>query len=373
MKTLIKRPTKIERERKVLLGFIELFLKERKPIGSNTLRENGFKDLSSATIRNYFAHLEKEDYLKQAHSSGGRIPTPKAFRFYADTHKDTAVTPSKEKWDEDVKEISEFLQRAGEKLSEKTHLPVFLSTPLFEMDFIQKLHLIRLDPMRLLCVMITDFGLIRTETLYLPENIDDQKLQDIEHYFYWRLSKKDKPEIDEAVLKSAQRLYNELMVRYVVESSNVQSQNIFKMGLSKLLNYPEFCQTADLASGLAIFENPEKMQSLLKHTVEKNDLVYLIGEDLSDFVETSHNCSIILIPYHINQIPVGALALLGPLGLSYRDLFATMRFFSENISQVLTKNVYKYKIAYKTFHDAKNFTQNLADSSSILLEDKSNT
>src|SRR5690349_18344642 len=78
-----KRPAKDQRERLVLLGLVDLHLSSGKPIGSNTLRENGFENLSSATIRNYFMKLEEDGFLKQQHSSGGRIPTEKGFRLYA--------------------------------------------------------------------------------------------------------------------------------------------------------------------------------------------------------------------------------------------------------------------------------------------------
>jgi heat-inducible transcriptional repressor len=84
----LKKPTKDERERLILFGLVDLYLQSGKPIGSNTLRENGFEALSSATIRNYFAKLEEEGLVKQQHSSGGRIPTATAYKIYAEAHFD---------------------------------------------------------------------------------------------------------------------------------------------------------------------------------------------------------------------------------------------------------------------------------------------
>src|SRR3989344_4580366 len=82
-----KKLSKVDREQSVLFGLIELYLKTGKPIGSHTLQENGFESLSSATIRNYFGKMEEQGYLKQQHTSGGRIPTQKAFRAYAEAHR----------------------------------------------------------------------------------------------------------------------------------------------------------------------------------------------------------------------------------------------------------------------------------------------
>ena len=79
-----KKPSKTDRERSVLLGLVDLYLKLGKPIGSQTLQDHGFESLSSATIRNYFSKMESDGFLKQQHTSGGRIPTAKAFRLYAD-------------------------------------------------------------------------------------------------------------------------------------------------------------------------------------------------------------------------------------------------------------------------------------------------
>ena len=78
----MKIPKKMDKKKIVLFGLIDLYIKAGKPIGSNTLRANGFECFSSATIRNYFSDLEKLGYLTQQHSSGGRIPTTLAYREY---------------------------------------------------------------------------------------------------------------------------------------------------------------------------------------------------------------------------------------------------------------------------------------------------
>src|SRR5271170_1103726 len=107
MKTLaLKKPAKDQREKLILFGLVDLYLQTGKPIGSNTLRENGFESLSSATIRNYFASLEEEGYVKQQHSSGGRIPTSTAFKAFAEAHIDQPRITLDE-----IKEIQRSLQK----------------------------------------------------------------------------------------------------------------------------------------------------------------------------------------------------------------------------------------------------------------------
>lgn len=96
LKPVIKKPGRDDRERKVLLGLVDYYIKTGKPVGSNTLKESGFGDLSSATIRNYFARLEEEGYLMQQHSSGGRIPTHSAYRIYAAEYQNETLTEVRE-------------------------------------------------------------------------------------------------------------------------------------------------------------------------------------------------------------------------------------------------------------------------------------
>ena len=164
-----QKSSKEEREYKILQGLIERYIQTGDPVGSNTLKDAGFDDISSATIRNYFANLEKKGYLEQQHSSGGRIPTEAAFRLYANEMYDSRVISSK---DEEIlqplrtsesKEITTYLQQAAETLSSMTEFAVFLSAPRFDHDFIADLKLVPIDIHRFLCVLITDFGVINTE------------------------------------------------------------------------------------------------------------------------------------------------------------------------------------------------------------------
>ena len=131
-----KKPSKNDREQAVLLGLVELYLKLGKPIGSQTLQENGFASLSSATIRNYFSKMESLGFLKQQHTSGGRIPTAGAFRLYADAFKNQGII---EKEQEDLlnevfakngNEVVTMLHKAVETLSEATQCAAFASSPL---------------------------------------------------------------------------------------------------------------------------------------------------------------------------------------------------------------------------------------------------
>ncbi len=349
-----KRPPKTDREQAVLLGLMELYLKSGKPIGSHTLQENGFDSLSSATIRNYFSKMEEVGYLKQQHSSGGRIPTDKAFRFYANTYINQGVVEKAQEealeavLKKDSKEVAAILHKSADILSELTKCAVFISSPRFDQDFIQDVRLLNLDSEKILSVLITDFGLVRTETVYLDKPVDPSFLRTTEEYFLWRMNKGEKPLFkDESESKLAQKIYNEIIVRHVVGYANFPEGDIFRTGLSKLLAYPEFNDATALANSLSLLEDKTQMLTLLNTCLQNDGISCWIGDELYPHVPIGADCSVIATPYKINQTNAGAIALLGPTRLPYRNLFGMLQIFSEQISRILTENLYKYKITFR--------------------------
>ena len=348
-----KKKQRDEKEKSVLLGLVELYLCTGKPIGSNTLRENGLDNISSATIRNYFSKLEAQEFLLQQHSSGGRIPTTNAYKFYADHHihsleadpKD--IETLKKELDRDTREIANYLAHASEVLSEITQTAIFLSTPRFDQDLIIDIKLLGVDNKRYLCILITDFGLIHTEILYTAKKLSSFSLKRIESYFRFRMTGLDRPKLNKSEEVIAEKFYNEILIRHIVNYSNFTSEDVYKTGFSKLLHYPEFRDAAVLATSLSIFENAAYMRGLLNKCCEAGDLQCWIGNDLNYPNVNPIHSSVITVPYFIHTKPVGAIALLGPIRMPYPKLFGTLRAFSTLVSEVLTRNLYKYKITYR--------------------------
>jgi heat-inducible transcriptional repressor len=357
MKKLLtsRRAKKTTREQRVLLGLVELYIDTGKPVGSATLHSRGFSELSAATIRNYFARLEREGYLQQQHASGGRIPTARAFQAYASAHE-ADEGAGRYRVDEErlkalqceTKEAAAYVQAAGEQLAQMSGLAVFLTAPRFDHDFVLEIKLVSLDATRCLCVMLTDFGSILTEVLQTERKLGAHSLRRMEHYFAWRLTGHDLPEpLPEGELRIAARFYHELMVRYITRYSSFTEPDLFRMGFSNLLAYPEFKSAAALANGLALFESSTSMRRLL-HECEKGGVLrYWIGEMLAPFAPSAIECAVVAVPYRINQLPVGAIGLLGPMRLDYRRLFAIARRLSEVISESLTKSLYRYRIQFR--------------------------
>ena len=364
--------TKEDKENSLLIGLVQLYIKTSDPIASNTLKENGFDHISSATIRNYFSNLEKKGYLHQQHVSGGRIPTSKAFKYYIEHILKTSFLDKKDlkKFDslltEDKKVLS-LLNSSLDLLSNETNLSIFQSFPRFDQDFINNIKLVYLEKNKLMCIILTDLGVIKTDLLYSPKDLDESIVKQIEDFFLWRMNKKNKPNIeDTSILKISQQLYNEIMVRYIIGYSN-EKDEIYKTGLSKLLQYPDFKDPVILAEALSIFENSCLMNQILQIACQKKTISYYICEDLEKFQIDVKNLTLITIPYFISNIAVGAIAVLAPINIDYKKTFSLLQTYSDLLSKQLTKMIYKHKITFRQSSDLKKILDN-----SILLEDQRN-
>lgn len=381
-KTPARKPFgKKERQLQVLLALVELYIRTEKPIGSNTLRELKLQQFSSATLRNYFTVLENEGYLHQLHSSGGRIPTQKAYRVYAEQALNSSQTkdrPFLKKQEQELlqqlrapesTEVSELLQRGAELLSRLTRRAVFLSAPKFDHDLIADLKLLAIDQNRCLCAILTSFGLVKTELLHTEEKLHAFSVKRIEAYFHWRLTGRDPPsELSESEQEIANRFYNEILVRYIVGYSNFSEEEIYRTGLSQLLHYPDYTtETGKLASCLSLFENPHKMRLLLRECTKMRELKYWIGDQLPLETPGTNECAVLAVPYHVGPRAVGAIGLLGPVCAPYPALFELLKHFSEALSEGLTNSIYRFGITYR---QPNNRLASIEQEKTLLLEDK---
>jgi heat-inducible transcriptional repressor len=348
-----KKPAKDEREKTILFGLIDLYLKEGKPVGSDTLREKGFDSFSSATIRNYFMKLEDEGFLKQLHSSGGRIPTTQALRLFAHHHllspefSQERAKQIQERFKKETREVTSYLQKATEEISEITGCAAFLSAPRFDQDFILEVKLVLIDHSRFLAVLITDFGQIKTEVLYAEKKVSPVLLKRIETYFNWRITGLEKPSLNREEEVLADNLYKELMLRHIVGYTHFSSEDIFQAGFSKLLSHADFNHAAALAAGLSLFENKTMLKTLLSDVGREGKMRCWIGEDLAPFMKEAASCCVIAIPYKINQTICGSLGILGPTRLPFRELFGTLEMIASMLSESLTQSVYKFKLSFR--------------------------
>lgn len=348
------KPLKAEREKQVLFGLIDMYIHTGKPVGSQSLQESAFESISPATIRNYFAKLEEEGFLMQAHASAGRIPTPLAFKLYIeDIGQNYPLDPKEVNWIKsrlikETKEVISYLQEAADLLSELGVCATFLSSLRFDQDFIQDIRLVPLDASRLLSILITDFGLVHTEIMRVDTKLSQFSIKRLENFFKFKMTGLDRPELSEEEELLAKRLYNEVLMRHLVNHVHFTHADIYKTGFSKLLVHPDFAELSQLSSTMALFENENSLQTILQDAQRTTQLIRYVGDDLNHFIKTKQPiASILALPYFIHQNTAGAFGVLIPMRSDYKRLIALLELFSECITETLTKSVYTYKISYR--------------------------
>ena len=350
-----KRMGRKDREKRILLGLVEYYIKTGKPVGSEVLHEAGFQDMSSATIRNYFAVLEEEGYVSQLHSSGGRIPTSRAFHLYAQECIDDAM---KEELEEgafsfasknDFQDIISCLQETAATLSARLRLGVIISSPRFDRDSIVDIHFHFLDVRRALAVVISELGVIHTQVLMPLEPLSPSLIRKADRFAKARIYKEplEKEIFEGEELQLIRRLYQEAVASFFVSYSSFSSEDIWKVGFSHLLEYPEFEESESLTASLSLFENTSLLRGLFREVERHNALRFWMGETLKPYVSSEPNCAFIAVPYHISNHPVGAIGVLGPERMMYKDVFRYLHSWSNTLSSYLTNLFIKHRISYR--------------------------
>jgi heat-inducible transcriptional repressor len=369
-----KRAGRKDRERKILISLVEYYLRTGKPVGSHTLQETENSDLSSATIRNYFVSLEQAGYLTQQHISGGRIPQAKAFVEYAsycldELSQEPATHDSPLPIDEniDTDAVVSILQQTAHSLSQKANLATAISSPRFDHDVVKEITFVFIDTNRTLAVIITEFGLVHTHTISPPFTITPTLLRKADRFARARLFQEtiESDSFEPEELDQVRTIYQEAIASYFVRYSSVSQEDLWRAGFSRLLQCPDFDASNSLTAPLSLFENTTAIRALMRETVRSATLKFWIGEALLPHIIGTPNCAFLAVPYLIGSRPVGAIAVIGPMRLLYRDVFKLLRSVSLQLSRTLSRCFVHHRISYR---NRESHTVFLQDDQRLALE-----
>lgn len=352
---MTKRPLRQKKELSILVGLVEHYIKTGKPVGSGVLQEAEFHSMSSATIRNYFSSLEEEGYVRQVHTSGGRIPLSKAYELYAKNcleeveKADLVQHPLSIQPKDGANDIILMLEEAAARISDQLKVAVVLSAPRFDRDSIVDIHFHFIDVRRVLAVILSEFGLVHTEVLMPLEPVSPALVRKADRFAKARLYKEmSDPELyDQGELELIRRLYQEAVSSFFVGYSSFSQEDIWKTGFLHLLSYPELEETSRLGASLALFENSSLERRLIREVMKEGKIQFWIGEKLQPYLSCEPSCVFIAAPYRVGNHSVGGLGILGPERMWYKDVFRLILSTCEEISEVLTNCLMRQRITYR--------------------------
>ncbi|NLB48767.1 MAG: heat-inducible transcription repressor HrcA, partial [Erysipelotrichia bacterium] len=171
----------LSRSNTILKYIVEYFIKKAQPVGSHTLIEEYKLPYSSATIRNEMYALEKEGYIEKTHSSSGRVPSAKGYRFYCDNLRDGGVAEEFKNsiqtvLDQKIKSIDEVIKASCEILSHMTNLVSVVMGPDELEEKLASIQMVQISDNSITAVFVTDKGYVENKTFIVPENISTKEV-----------------------------------------------------------------------------------------------------------------------------------------------------------------------------------------------------
>lgn len=335
------------RKRKILQALITDYISTAEPIGSRTIARKYNLGVSPATIRNEMADLEMLGYIEQLHTSSGRIPSAKGYRFYVDSLLSPEQVSDNEKvlinnWFEaKVRRVEEVFQETAKILSRMTRNISMVLAPQLSQCIFKYLQFLPLDEHRVILVIVTDTGFVENKVVNFPEGISFEDLQQIAAGINRRLSGLSFDKIKTSVLREIQdnllkdSWLFENAIEVLREALTIdKTDRVYLGGTTQLLNQPEF-RDVDKVKGLLNILEQEKLLRDIMHVSDKDGISVRIGSE--NKYTGIQNCSVVQATYAIEGQVVGAIAVLGPTRMEYGKVMAILEFMHGHLEEILRK------------------------------------
>jgi heat-inducible transcriptional repressor len=338
-----------ERKIGILREVVGRFIENADPVSSKEIVNNLDFDLSSATIRKEMAELESMGYLTHPHTSAGRMPTDKGYRFYVDNllkEELNAGTDYDNKSsnainiaiDKDM-EIEAILQKCTEMLARFTNYLSMIIAPTIQQSRFKHIELLKFRSKNILIVLITDTGRVYKKSSAMAGEYTDLDLQSASNIMNMQLRDKNFVDISMEDIKLQKGDSNlVLLINRVIGlikeciKENFQYNKIFIHGASVILKQPEFIDLKKIHNILRVIENEYLLMKLLLDFSDDSDFIIKIGSEL--FEEGTEDLSLIASRYKIYGNSTGAIGVLGPKRMDYCQVIRSLNIFRKSLTEI---------------------------------------
>ena len=339
-----------ERKCKILQAIVDDYITTAEPVGSRSIARRHGMGISPATIRNEMADLEILGYLEQPHTSAGRIPSPRGYRFYVDcllnqpkiSENDIALITN---WYEvKVKSIEEVFQETAKIISRMTHNVSLVLAPQISSSTFKYLQFLPLDDRRAIVVVVTDAGFLENKVIDIPEGLSLEDLQQIARSINNRLGGLSFSGIKSSLLREIKQdvlkdpvLFETALTILGQALAVEKNERVYLGGTTQLLNQPEF-RDVDKIRGLLTMLEEEKLLYDILHMQDGDGVVVTIGQE--NKYSGIHDCSMVQATYRVDGQVIGTLAVLGPTRMEYGKIMSVLEYMHHHMGELLKK----YKI-----------------------------
>lgn len=317
----------------ILRLIVEYFIKTAQPVGSQTLLDNYKLDLSSATIRNEMQELENEGYLEKTHTSSGRVPSTKGYKYYIKNLRETVTGSSKFQYQiatvltDRARTIEDVLSESCEILSKMTNMVSLVLGGASE-ESLKKVQLIPISNNSATVIFLTSSGNVENKTFVFDEKLSLKDLEDCVEMLNKRLEGTKINDIIEKMstlkpllfdtLLDGDALYQTMLNSFVKLSGN----RMIVFGKDKLLDQPEFTSNPEsLKKLMDVLDSPAYFKDITSSTNASEGINVKIGNENSDLKDVSIISANLNFPGADNAV----ISLVGPVRMNYDKAFSAIQ------------------------------------------------
>ncbi len=333
-----------ERKHRILKAVVEEYINDAQPVSSGGIQKKYFSDISSATIRSELATLEDMGYLVQPHTSAGRKPTPKAYKYYVKHFVDRAPLRKEDialidaSFAAKFSAVEDIVKTTAKVISDVTNYTSVIVINNINKVTIKEIKLVGLDEHSVLIIIITDSGIIRDKVITLNNVVDDEFVSSASLMINKIFANKKVGELEDSDIY-VQKELNEFRELFdsVISLLNVycnrSDEDVYMEGTSKLLDYPE----TDLESArnfLSVIDNKSMVASLVE---DSDDIEFSvkIGRDETAGME---KCAVITAKYSVNGKELGHAGVIGPERMDYQNVMSVLSYIGDALNTVIKNN-----------------------------------
>ncbi|MCR5746943.1 MAG: heat-inducible transcriptional repressor HrcA [Lachnospiraceae bacterium] len=339
-----------ERKIKILTAVIRNYLETGEPVGSRTISKYTDLSLSSATIRNEMADLEEMGYIFQPHTSSGRIPTDKGYRFYVDNLMGEKEREIQEKEDliiEKADKLEAVLKQAAKLLATNTNYTALVSTPEMHRNKLKFLQLSKVEKDSILAVIVVEGNIIKNRMIQVAEEMDDDTILKLNLLLNTHLNGLSLEQINLGLitlLKERAGIHSELISSVIDAVADAiradEDLEIYTSGATNIFKYPELTDSGKATDIINTFENKEELEkivsaSLAENDAGKNEMQVYIGKELSS--PAMHDCSVVTATYDLGDGMRGTIGIVGPKRMNYEKAMGTMKSLMDQLDDIYKK------------------------------------
>jgi len=338
-----------DRKKSILHAIIDDYINTAEPVGSRTLARKHGLGLSSATIRNEMADLEDMGYLTQPHTSAGRIPSDKGYRFYVDQLMefseltDEEMYSIKDAMETRINELSQFLKQASVIMSQITKYASMAAAPGKQNSILKTVQIVPVKKGKALIVVLTNAGVIKNSLINIPETVLPEELITVSNIFNEKLKDLTIDNINASVIKEIELLLGNVrgillpILNGVTNCINqIDCPEIYLDGTINMLNYPEFSDVMRAKEFLNLMDAKDVWRRILNNVYKDGDYITItIGEE-NKIVEMK-DCSLITTTYNLGNVVVGTIGVIGPTRMEYSKVLAAMDYMRKKANEEIRK------------------------------------